>query len=125
MKTLALSLLALLISAGAYASTTVTVDDDNRNVIVNENAGFTATEPLDDRPSRGTISQSDADFEAEIINVDQQRGQVVVRYLDTVERRLEATKANVATLKTGDHVRVYLRGAGNDNEAWKLVKINQ
>ena len=61
------------------------------------------------------------EFEAVVTNIKLAKNQVTVA-VDGVEYRLKAPKSNLATIKTGDTVKVYLRGNGEDKEAWKLVK---
>ena len=61
------------------------------------------------------------EFEAVVTNIKLEKNQVTVA-VDGVEYRLKAPRSNLATLKVRDKVKVYLRGNGEDKEAWKLVK---
>ena len=87
---------------------------------------FLSTTAYADGISSQTNSESarkfdKTEFEAVITNIKLEKNQVTVT-VDGIEYRLKAPKSNLATLKTGDNVKVYLRGNGEDKEAWKLVK---
>lgn len=61
------------------------------------------------------------EFDAVVTSIKKDKNQVTVE-VDKVEYRLTAPKSNLTNLKTGDKVKVYLRGNGEDKIAWKLVK---
>ncbi len=61
------------------------------------------------------------EFEAVVKNIKKDKQQITVE-VEGIEYRLTASKSNLTMLKTGDKVKVYLRGNGEDKIAWKVVK---
>ncbi len=97
--------LLLLISFKAQATTTVTVDDNNRVQV--SQVPVVVTQPIVAQPVFVAVVDNSADFEGEIEKID--RSTRVLNVIDTEgrTRQVLVTQQTIDTYRTGDFVRIH------------------
>jgi ribosomal protein L21E len=95
----------LLISLKAQATTTVTVDDNNR-VLVNQ-APVVVTQPIVTQPALVAVVENSADFEGEIEKIDRSARTMDVIDTEGRTRQVWVAQEAIDTYRTGDFVRIH------------------
>ncbi len=119
-----LAIAALLFSAPVFADTTVKVQGDQVRVEQSQQPATPVTTITTTRAEgKSVVIPGDYDIEGDIISVDHAKNEIVVRNILPTEKRIKGDPGIVSTLRVGDHVRVDMRGSGNDMIAHRIIEV--
>ncbi len=112
--------------APAWATTTVTVEDNRPNTVtVTQSEPVAATEtivPVSQTPVMIVKEENPKEFEGEIINVDLPESQVLVHDLWGRDRRVTVKQGMISGYKVGDYVRVTLMADMKEAAMIKIIR---